>query len=71
MSFDYHRFLVDRWGDPDKVVAFLRTYGHPVERATANMWFRRRSVPADSFALLLALLEVENGAPVSVAGYLS
>ena len=71
MRFDYHRFLIDKWGDPDKVVAFTSVYGHKIERATVNMWFRRRQIPSDHFAVLLGLLQIENGAPVSTAEYLS
>lgn len=70
-EFNYHRFLHDKWGDPDRLVTFLHAYGRTdVQRATVNQWFRRRSIPSDMFALLLACLEVEAGAPVSAAEYL-
>ena len=69
-SFDYHRFLRDKWGDPDRLTKFLSTYGHEAPRATVNQWFRRKSIPSDYFAILLALLKLETGADVKVEDYL-
>ena len=68
-DFDYHKFLRDRWGDPDRLAEFLRTYGKPVPRATINQWFRRKSIPAEHFATLLTLLEMDRGEPVSLVEY--
>ena len=57
-SFDFSRFLIDKWGDPDKLLAFLQNYGHAdIPRPTINQWFRRGSVPSEHFALLLSLLK--------------
>ena len=67
---NFGKFLRDKWGDPDRLVAFLQGYGHVVPRATVNQWFRRSSIPAEHFAKLLVLLEAETGAPVSTAEYL-
>jgi hypothetical protein len=70
-EFDHQRFLRDKWGDPDRLVAFLHAYnekGYP--RPTVNQWFRRRSIPSDAFALLLALLKVD-GQAVNVEDYLT
>ncbi len=59
-AFDYHKFLVDKWGDPDRLLAFLHGYGHKnFRRAAINQWFRRRSIPSESFALLLTLLKID------------
>ena len=70
-SFNYHRFLTEKWGDPDGLIRFLHSYGEKeIQRATVNQWFRRQSVPSEMFAKLVALLETENGAPVSTAEYL-
>lgn len=53
------------------MLTFLRAYGHKdVQRPTINQWFRRKSVPADWFATLLGLLEIETGQKVSVTEYL-
>lgn len=71
LRFNYHKFLRDKWGDPDRMLTFLRAYGHKdVQRPTINQWFRRKSVPADWFATLLGLLEIETGQKVSVTEYL-
>jgi hypothetical protein len=70
-SFDFSKFLTDRWGDPDKLLSFLQAYGHnDIPRPTINQWFRRNSVPAEHFALLLGLLKVETGRDVPVEEYL-
>lgn len=69
-TFDHHRFLRDKWGDPDRLVKFLHGYGHrEIARATVNQWFRRRSVPAEHFATLLTLLKIDGG-EVNVEDYL-
>jgi hypothetical protein len=70
-SYDFNRFLADKWGDPDKLLAFLVAYGHAdIPRPTINQWFRRGSVPAEHFALLLGLLKLETGRDVPVEEYL-
>jgi hypothetical protein len=70
-EFDYHQFLLDKWGDPDRLVAFLRGYGEIVPRATVNQWFRRRSIPTEYFGKLVAFLKVDGGeAAANVEDYL-
>lgn len=68
--FDAAAFLRDRWGDPDHLIAFLRIYGHDVQRPAINQWFRRGRVPTEWCATLFALIELEEGASPSVAKYL-
>lgn len=63
-------FLVDNWRDAERLTAFLSTYGHPIKKPTVYQWFVRRRVPSEWAFLLLALLEVEKGAPPSLAKYL-
>jgi hypothetical protein len=70
-TFDAQSFLRDRWGDPDALGAFLKAYGHDVQRPMINQWFRRGRLPTEWGMTLLALLEMEMGAPPSVAKYLS
>ncbi len=69
-SFNYSRFLTDKWGDPDGLTRFLHSYGEKeIPRATVNQWFRRHSIPSSVFAVLVALLEIENGS-VNIEEYL-
>jgi len=70
IKFNYAKFLREKWGDPDRMVAFLRNYGHPVPRPTVNQWFRRGSVPAEHFAVLIALVEIDTGTPFSAVEYI-
>jgi hypothetical protein len=69
-NFDFSRFLRERWGEPDKLVAFLRSYGRDIKRPTVNQWFRRNSIPSEEFAMLLSLLKIETGRDVAVEEYL-
>jgi len=70
-TFDFSKFLIDHWGDPDKLLLFLQNYGHSnIPRPTINQWFRRGSIPAEHFALLLGLLKVETGKDARVEEYL-
>lgn len=69
--FNTAAFLADRWGDPDRLVAFLHVYGHDIARPAVNQWFRRGRLPTEWCATLFALLELENGAPISVTEYLT
>ena len=69
-EFNYHKFMLEKWGDPDRLTAFLHGYGEKdVQRATVNMWFRRQSIPGAMFAKLVALLKIEYG-DVNVEEYL-
>ena len=70
-TFDFSRFLTDKWGDPDKLLTFLHNYGHAdIPRPTINQWFRRGSVPAEHFATLVSLLKIETGKDVPIEEYL-
>jgi hypothetical protein len=70
-TFDFSKFLTERWGTPDALVEFLHAYGHrDIERTAVAQWFRRESVPSDKFAMLLGLLKIETGADVAVDRYL-
>lgn len=70
-EFNYSKFLADRFGSPERLVAFLGSYvANSPPRATVNKWFSRAQIPSGWFALLLALLELEDGTPVRLAPYL-
>jgi len=71
-AFDFKRFLIENFGSPQGLLSFSRAYhtGLPLTSAAVEKWFYRASVPADGFAILLAYLEIERGAPVRLAAYL-
>ena len=68
--FQIKQFLVDNFGDADKEMAFLAGYGIVYQRQALHKQWIRESVPADLLPVLLALLEIEQGAPVSLAKWL-
>jgi hypothetical protein len=68
--FDAEKFLTDAFGSPEKVKQLMRAYGLPEPKdATVYKWFRRGSVPSDWLPILLAVLEIDRGAPFSIAAY--
>ena len=71
MKFQSKKFLEHHFGDSEKLLAFLAAYGHSVKPMTAYNWFRRDTIPTKWSFLLLALLEIEQGKPVSLRDYLS
>jgi hypothetical protein len=68
--FDFKRFLHDHWSNADHLHSFLKTYGQSYQRATLYKWFLRDTIPAEGFAVILSLLEIDSGAPVSIAKYM-
>ena len=69
--FDTIRFLKDHFHTPPELSSMFRAYGiEPPRDGTVSQWFNRKSVPAPWFPVLLAVLELHRGAPVSVADYL-
>ena len=69
--FRTQEFLFDHWPDPPHLIKFLHVYGHAVKAPMIYQWFNRGRVPADWAFTLLALLEIEKGAPLSLAKYLN
>ena len=69
--FNAKQFLVEKFGSVQGLLSFLRAYGAPLPGVTAvEKWFQRESVPSDWLPLLLAYLEIDGGAPVSLTAYL-
>lgn len=69
--FDAKAFLCEKFVTPSRLASFVRAFGYaPPKEETIYKWFRRSSVPSDWFPVLLALLELEEGRPVSVSTYL-
>jgi hypothetical protein len=69
--FQTKRFLTDHFKNPPGLLAFLRAYRAPVPNAgAAEKWFQRASVPSEWLPVVLSYLEIDNGAPISLVGYL-
>jgi len=68
--FDFKKFLTDHWSNADHLHSFLSTYGMSYQRATLYKWFLRENIPAEGFAILLALLELDSGKPASIVDYM-
>ena len=65
-------FLVEMFGNVQGLLSFLRTYSAPLPGAKAvEKWFQRESIPSEWLPILLAYLEIDRGAPVSLVPYLS
>lgn len=70
--FDFKKFLLSHWRNAEMLQRFLETYGFTeLKRDSIYKWFLRGAVPTEWFAVLLCLLELEKGGPVSIAGYLN
>ena len=69
--FDTTRFLNDHFGSPQRVIGFLRAYKlHEPSIETVRKWFQRAAVPSEWLPVLLAVLELDEGHPVSLATYI-
>lgn len=67
---DMRKFLKAHWADETQLCAWISVYGEtPPNRAACGKWFERQSVPAQWFATILLLLEIEHGKPVSLIPY--
>lgn len=70
-GFDSKKFLREHFKSPSELVAFVRLYRTSAPReAAVDKWFRRGSIPSDWLPVLLALLEIDRGGPVSLIAYL-
>ena len=69
--FQTKRFLLEKFGSVQGLLSFLRTYSAPLPGAKAvEKWFQRESIPSEWLPVLLCYLELDNGAPISLAPYL-
>ena len=72
IMFNFKAFLLEHWRNADMLQRFLVTYGiTDLKKDSIYKWYLRETIPADWFAVLLGLLELEKGKPVSIAGYLN
>lgn len=71
LSFNFPRFMQDWFKNPAGLFAFMQSYGvRRVTAAAVAKWFQRQQIPAEWLPLILGLLELEQGRPVSMADYL-
>lgn len=69
--FEARQFLKEQFANPQKVLSLFAFYGLSAPTLSAvEKWFSRGSIPGDAFPVLIAILELERGAPVSVTKYL-
>lgn len=69
--FKTKTFLIERFGNVQGLLSFLRAYDAPLPGAPAvEKWFQRESIPSEWLPILLSYLEIEKGAPVSLVSYL-
>lgn len=69
--FNTTQFLKDNFTSAPVLVATLESYRFtPPNLEAVKKWFSRGSVPGDWLAVLLSILEFEEGAPVSVIKYM-
>jgi len=69
--FDTISFLKAYFPTPQNVLGLFRAYGvDQPSQAAVEKWYQRGSVSGTFFPMLLCLLELERGAPVSLAAFL-
>lgn len=70
--FDCLRFMNDQFGNADAVIGLANHFNVDVPtKDTLRKWFERGSIPSDWWPIVLALLEMERGEPVSVLSYIA
>lgn len=69
--FNTERFLKEQFKTPPELRALFSAYSiTPPRDGTVSQWFVRASVPSTWFPVLLAVLELHKGGPVSIVEYL-
>jgi hypothetical protein len=64
------KFLRDKFGSSSYVLKLTSAYGFALPSLEAvDKWVERDSIPSGWFAVLLSVLELETGSPVSVLPY--
>ena len=72
MVFDTARFIDDHLINPDAVAGLASSLSVDVPaKDTLRKWFERGSIPGEWWPILLALIETDNGSPVSLKEYMS
>lgn len=69
--FDAKRFLADNFRDPDGLVGAFHAYRLDIPpKDTVRKWFSRATIPSEWFVMIIVVLELENGRPVSLTPYI-
>lgn len=69
--FDVKRFLTENFRDPDGLVGAFNAYRLAIPpKDTVRKWFSRETVPSEWLPMIIAVLELENGKPVSLTPYI-
>ena len=69
--FKFKNFLLAHWRNAEMLQRFLVNYGiTELKRDSLYKWYLREAIPAEWFAGLLCLLEIEKGKPVSLRDFL-
>lgn len=66
MRFPVKEFLTAEIGQAQNVHALFLSHGLAVEMDTVRKWFERDSISGDKLALILLMLELDRGSPVSL-----
>jgi hypothetical protein len=70
--FDRIKFIDDAQLDPDAIIGMANAANIDVPpRDTLRKWFARGSIPGEWWPVILALLELERGRPVSLLPYIA
>lgn len=70
--FNGSQFLTETVGDTRGVLALFAAYGVKAPAQSAvEKWFQRGNTPSKWLAVMLGLLELERGQPVSVCKFLN
>lgn len=69
--FDFKAFLAERWPTPDSMRVYLNMNGQDTPTIHALVkWYARSKIPAEWFAVLCALREIETGKPISLTKFM-
>lgn len=65
------RFMAERFQHPENLRRLVASYGFEAPNTAAvEKWGKRGSIPASWLVIMLGVLEMEHGTPISVLPYL-
>lgn len=71
MAFNTEQFMEDNLVNADALVGLANHLNVNVPaKDTLRKWFERGTIPGEWWPVVLAMLELESGSPVSVVAYL-